>query len=170
MAASIRGVSVGSEDTALDLLLTKDIGASLRGCLVASRFNATHVAPVEVIQVIGGCHRAAGLRRGTNHHLPGGGRANGRGPPDAGAAAHSYRAGLVPLHPLVGRRGLQALRAATAVDLLACTIQVSSTLIALSRLRLGQLPAQWRADLVEVAKDFALGLPEPCLVVWNPSL
>ena len=53
MAASIRGVSAGSEDTALDLLLTKDSGASLRGCLVASRFNATHVAPVEVIQVIG---------------------------------------------------------------------------------------------------------------------
>ena len=53
MAASIRGVSVGPEDTALDLLLTKDSGASLRGCLAAARFNATHVAPVEVIQVIG---------------------------------------------------------------------------------------------------------------------
>ena len=53
MAAGIRGVSIGTEDTALDLLLTKDSGASLRGSLVAARFNATHVAPVEVIQVIG---------------------------------------------------------------------------------------------------------------------
>ena len=53
MAAGIRGVSIGPEDTALDLLLTKDSGASLRGSLAAARFNATHVAPVEVIQVIG---------------------------------------------------------------------------------------------------------------------
>ena len=53
MAASIRGVSVGPDDTALDMLLTRDSGASLRGCLAAARFNATHVAPVEVIQVIG---------------------------------------------------------------------------------------------------------------------
>ena len=53
MAASIRGVNVGPDDTALNLLLTRDSGASLRGCLVAARFNATHVAPVEVIQVIG---------------------------------------------------------------------------------------------------------------------
>ncbi len=53
MAASIRGVTVGPGDTALDMLLTRDSGASLRGCLVAARFNATHVAPVEVIQVIG---------------------------------------------------------------------------------------------------------------------
>ena len=53
MAASIRGVPVGPDDTALDLLLTKDSGASLRGCLIAARFNATQVAPVEVIRVIG---------------------------------------------------------------------------------------------------------------------
>lgn len=53
MAASIRGVTVGSDDTALEMLLTRDSGASLRGCLAAARFNATHVAPVEVIQVIG---------------------------------------------------------------------------------------------------------------------
>ena len=53
MAASIRGVNVGPDDTALDMLLTRDSGASLRGCLAAARFNATHVAPVEVIQVIG---------------------------------------------------------------------------------------------------------------------
>ena len=53
MAASIRGVVVGPDDTALDTLLTRDSSASLRGCLVAARFNATHVAPVEVIRVIG---------------------------------------------------------------------------------------------------------------------
>jgi hypothetical protein len=53
MAAKIRGVAIGPEDTALEMLLTRDSGASLRGCLVAARFNATHVAPVEVMQVIG---------------------------------------------------------------------------------------------------------------------
>ena len=53
MAAGIRGLSIEPEETALDLLLTRDSGASLRGCLVAARFNATHVAPVEVIQVLG---------------------------------------------------------------------------------------------------------------------
>ena len=53
MAASIRGVNVGPGDTALEMMLTRDSGASLRGCLVAARFNATHVAPVEVIRVIG---------------------------------------------------------------------------------------------------------------------
>ena len=52
-ASSIRGVNVGTDDTALELLLTRDSGASLRGCLVAARFNATHVAPVEVLRVIG---------------------------------------------------------------------------------------------------------------------
>ena len=53
MAASIRGLSVGPDETALDLLLKRDSGASLRGCLVAARFNATYVAPVEVMQVLG---------------------------------------------------------------------------------------------------------------------
>ena len=53
MAASIRGVPVGPEDTALEMLLTRDSGASLRGCLVAARFNATQIAPVEVMQAIG---------------------------------------------------------------------------------------------------------------------
>lgn len=53
MAAGIRGLSVGPDETALDLLLMRDSGASLRGCLVAARFNATHVAPVEVMQVLG---------------------------------------------------------------------------------------------------------------------
>ena len=53
MAADIRGLSVGPDETALDLLLMRDSGASLRGCLVAARFNSTHVAPVEVMQVLG---------------------------------------------------------------------------------------------------------------------
>lgn len=53
MAASIRGVAVGPDVSNLDALLTRDTGASLRGCLVAARYNATHVAPVEVIQTIG---------------------------------------------------------------------------------------------------------------------
>ena len=53
MAASIRGLGVRPGETALDLLLTRDSGASLRGCLVAARFNATHVAPVEVIRILG---------------------------------------------------------------------------------------------------------------------
>ena len=53
MAAGIRGLSVGPQETALDLLLMRDSSASLRGCLVAARFNATHVAPVEMMQVLG---------------------------------------------------------------------------------------------------------------------
>ena len=53
MAASIRGVTVGPDVSNLDALLTRDSAASLRGCLVAARYNATHVAPVEVIQTIG---------------------------------------------------------------------------------------------------------------------
>ena len=53
MAASVRGVSLNPGDSALDVLLTRDSGASLRGCLVAARYNATHVAPVEVIRTIG---------------------------------------------------------------------------------------------------------------------
>ena len=53
MAAGIRGLTIDEGETALDLLLTRDSGASLRGCLAAARFNATHVAPVEVMQVLG---------------------------------------------------------------------------------------------------------------------
>lgn len=53
MAAGIRGVNLEPGDSALDALLTKDSGASLRGCLAAARYNATQVAPVEVIQLIG---------------------------------------------------------------------------------------------------------------------
>ena len=53
MAASIRGVTVASDESALDVVLTRDSGASLRGCLAAARYNATHVAPIQVIQSIG---------------------------------------------------------------------------------------------------------------------
>ena len=53
MAASVRGVSIAPGESAPDALLTRDSGASLRGCLTAARYNATHAAPVEVIQDIG---------------------------------------------------------------------------------------------------------------------
>ena len=53
VAASIRGLTVETRERALDLLLTRDSGASVRGCLAAARFNATHVAPVEVLQLLG---------------------------------------------------------------------------------------------------------------------
>ena len=47
MAAGVKVVTLGSDDTALNLLLTRDSSASLRGSLVAARFNATHVAPLK---------------------------------------------------------------------------------------------------------------------------
>ncbi len=53
MAASVRGVSLELGESPLDALLTRDSGSSLRGCLTAARYNATHVAPVEVIRNIG---------------------------------------------------------------------------------------------------------------------
>ena len=53
MAASVRGVSVSPDESALDALLTGDSGTSLRGCLAAALYNATQVAPVEIIQIIG---------------------------------------------------------------------------------------------------------------------
>lgn len=53
IAADIRGISVAADDSALEALLTLDSGASLRGCLEAARYNATHVAPVEVIRIVG---------------------------------------------------------------------------------------------------------------------
>jgi uncharacterized alpha-E superfamily protein len=52
MAASVLGVSTAPDESALDALLTLDGGASLRGCLAAARYNATQVAPIEVIQNI----------------------------------------------------------------------------------------------------------------------
>ena len=53
MAADIRGITVADDDSALEVLLTRDSGGSLRGCLEAARYNATHVAPVEVIRIVG---------------------------------------------------------------------------------------------------------------------
>lgn len=53
IAADIRGIAVAADDSALEALLTRDSGASLRGCLEAARYNATHVAPVEVIRIVG---------------------------------------------------------------------------------------------------------------------
>ena len=53
IAAEIRGVAVAADESALDVLLLRDNGASLRACLTAARYNATHVAPIEVIRGIG---------------------------------------------------------------------------------------------------------------------
>lgn len=53
MAASVRGVKLDLGESPSDALLTRDSGSSLRGCLAAARYNATHVAPVEVIRIIG---------------------------------------------------------------------------------------------------------------------
>ena len=64
MAASVRGVSAAPGESALDALMTRDTGASLRGCLTAARYNATHVAPVEVIQSIGAAIRCLDDRDG----------------------------------------------------------------------------------------------------------
>ncbi len=44
---------MSANDSALEVLLTGDSGGSLRGCLEAARYNATHVAPAEVIRIIG---------------------------------------------------------------------------------------------------------------------
>ncbi len=53
MVATVRGVTTAAGETTLDALLFRDGGASLRGCLAAARYNATHVAPVEVMRRIG---------------------------------------------------------------------------------------------------------------------
>ncbi len=53
MAAAVRGISIATGETALEALMTRDGSASLRGCLAAARYNATHVAPVETLRVIG---------------------------------------------------------------------------------------------------------------------
>ena len=53
MVATVRGVTPADGETTLGALLYRDGGASLRGCLAAARYNATHVAPVEVMRRIG---------------------------------------------------------------------------------------------------------------------
>ena len=53
IAADMRGITVAADDSAIEVLLTRDSGGSLRGCLEAARYNATHVAPVEVTRIVG---------------------------------------------------------------------------------------------------------------------
>ena len=53
IASEIRGVIVAENESALEVLLIHDNGASLRACLAAARYNATQVAPIEVIRSIG---------------------------------------------------------------------------------------------------------------------
>lgn len=65
IAAEIRGVTVAEDESALDVLLFRDNGASLRACLAAARYNATHVAPIEVIRSIG-----AAIETLDGHHPP----------------------------------------------------------------------------------------------------
>ena len=115
MAASVRGVSTASGESTLDALMTRDSGASLRGCLTAARYNATHVAPVEVIQNIGAAIRCLD---------------DSDGPPSTAEEVaslmgvilaqldelnQSHRRVVVPLRGAVGRRGLQPVHAAVAV-------------------------------------------------------
>ncbi len=49
-AAASRGMSVPEGATTLDTLLVARNGASVRACLESARYNATFVAPVELIQ------------------------------------------------------------------------------------------------------------------------
>lgn len=49
-AAAARGMTVEEGSTALEALLTARNGASVRACLEQARYNATAVAPVELIQ------------------------------------------------------------------------------------------------------------------------
>ena len=49
-AAAARGMSVPEGSTALAALLSARNGASIRACLESARYNATFVAPVELIQ------------------------------------------------------------------------------------------------------------------------
>lgn len=49
-AAAARGMSVAEDSTALAALLAERNGASIRSCLESARYNATFVAPVELIQ------------------------------------------------------------------------------------------------------------------------
>lgn len=49
-AAGARGMSVAEGSTALAALLSERNGASVRACLESARYNATFVAPVELIR------------------------------------------------------------------------------------------------------------------------
>ena len=52
IAAEVRGVTVGEGEEPLQALLTGDAKASVRACLEAARYNATFVAPIELIQQV----------------------------------------------------------------------------------------------------------------------
>ena len=52
IAAEVRGIAVPEDSTPLEALLTGDAKASVRACLEAARYNATFVAPVELIQQV----------------------------------------------------------------------------------------------------------------------
>lgn len=52
VAAEVRGVAVEEGEQPLQALLTGDAKASVRACLEAARYNATFVAPVELIQQV----------------------------------------------------------------------------------------------------------------------
>ena len=52
VAAEVRGIAVPEDSTALRALLTGDSKASVRACLEAARYNATFVAPIELIQKV----------------------------------------------------------------------------------------------------------------------
>ena len=119
MAADIRGLSVGPDETALDLLLMRDSGASLRGCLVAARFNSTHVAPVEVMQVLGEAVEMVDAGGDAIDSADGVIGPDGSRSARPGPAALGHRGILVPLGAPFGGGGLPPLRA-TAVTFLVC--------------------------------------------------
>lgn len=91
IAAAVRGVTVAADDSALEALLTRDSGASLRGCLEAARFNATHVAPVEVVRIAGAAIDTL------NRHDP----ASSSSPADVAALMRSVLGVLDELHAAV---------------------------------------------------------------------
>ena len=116
IAADMRGITVAADDSALEFLLTRDSGASLRGCLEAARYNATHVAPVEVTRIVGTAIETL------NRHDPASSPADlaalmAEHPVHARRTARRGRGSLVPLRRALRGRGLPPLRpAATVAD------------------------------------------------------
>ncbi len=96
MAADVRGITVPADDSALEVLLTRDGGGSLRGCLEAARYNATHVAPVEVIRIIGTAIETL------NRHDP------ASSPADVAALTRSVLSTLDALHAAVEEAWFQS--------------------------------------------------------------
>ena len=89
MAADVRGITLAADESALEALLTGDSGGSLRGCLEAARYNATQVAPIEVIRIIGTAIETL------NRHDP------ASSPADVAALMRSVLATLDELHGAV---------------------------------------------------------------------